>query len=106
MQDCLAFLTWVELQLKTTARQALAVHTTTACQPNTAAGPAQSLIVAGMDSILTVPAVGGGNQYYTKLDLANAYEAGDDLRILYTGVHMPFQRPRRNTHALSCCVFC
>ena len=89
MQDWLAFLTWVELQLKTTARQALAVHTTTACQPKKAPGPAESLVVAGMDSILTVPAVGGGNQYYTQLDLANAYEAGDDLRILYTGVHMP-----------------
>ena len=65
-------------KLRTTPRRALSAHTTTACQPGKAAGPAGSLKDAGMDHI--VPAVGG---FCVHVNLPHAFSHGDGLAVTY-----------------------
>ena len=69
----------VAKKLRVSARRALSAHTTTACQPGKADGPAGSLKDAGMGHIL--PAAGG--QFCVHVNLPHAFSYGDGLAVTY-----------------------
>ena len=76
------FLGWVEGNLATPARQALAVHTTTACQYRKAPGPSGSeLKSCGLDTLIPDPADGG--RAHVELYLPDAFAHRDGLAIKY-----------------------
>ena len=79
----LHLLAWVTKNLSTSARWALAVHTTSACQPQKATGPSgSSLKECGLETLH--PAVGGGGQdVFVRLAMPHAYLYGDGFSIEY-----------------------
>ena len=81
------FVCWAEGNLATTARQALAVHTTNACQYGKAPGPSGSdLKSCGLENMIADPdpAVGGtSGMAHVELRLPHAFAYGDGLAIKY-----------------------
>jgi len=82
-----SFVGWAEGNLVTTARQALAVHTTTACQYGKVPGPSGSeLRRCGLENMIADPdpAVGGtSGMAHVELRLPHAFAYGDGLAIKY-----------------------
>ena len=78
------FCNMLRKELNTGARQALAFHTTTACQPQKAAGPAGSLAACGLDDDRRRQDQQAGQwQHHRELKLPASYEAGDNLALEY-----------------------
>jgi len=71
---------WVKGSLATSARRALAVHTTDDCQYRKAPGPSGSnLKSCGLETLIPDPA--DGTRAHVELHLPNAFAYGDGLRI-------------------------
>ena len=81
-------LTWVAQNMRVIARETLAAHTTTACQPGKVpgpSGPGGSLKACGLDTLLPAPA-DGGSLSYVQVDLPHAFVHGDGLHIRFVSL--------------------
>ena len=79
LRDWGCFTQLLAKKLCTSPRRALSAHTTTACQPKKADGPAGSLKDAGINNML--PADGG--QVFVRVELPHAFSHGDGLAVTY-----------------------
>ena len=67
-------------------RHALSYHTTTACQPGKALGPAGSLKDCGLENPILAF---GGRGVGVRLEISHAFEHGDGLSIVYDSPPFP-----------------